>query len=157
MKTIDSQFKRWKMGELTMLGSFQTKLFQAYQIADAENQLKLDTVFPNWFLDFDTSKERNQKSKIAATLITQMSQNLVTEIKLYLDQNGSLEFEDTVNLSFASEEMTAVTKRDNYYMILTADTDSGEEYDYEIDDYGCISIDDLIWILEQIENVTRER
>lgn len=49
MKTTKSQFNKWKAGEITMLGSFQTMLFRTFQIADSENQQKLVATFPEWF------------------------------------------------------------------------------------------------------------
>lgn len=62
MEAIKSQFKRWKAGELTMLGSFQTALFHAFQIADSENQLKLSEAFPYWFLETDPVKKGTTKN-----------------------------------------------------------------------------------------------
>lgn len=155
METLKSQFKRWKAGELTMLGSFQTKLFQAFQIADSENQLKLSETFSYWFLDGESNeKKSNSKSQLINVSLKQMSVELITEIKEYLDRNGHLEFKDTVNLSYANEEMRIISKRDDKYLLVTSSNGFGE-CSYEIQDQGCISIEDLIWILEQIENNTK--
>lgn len=157
METLKSQFKRWKAGELTMLGSFQTKLFQAFQIADSENQLKLSETFSYWFLDGESNeKKSNSKSQLINASLKLMSAELITEIKEYLDKNGHLEFEDNVNLCYADEEMRITVKRDDKYLLLTCDNNFGQEYlAYEIQDQGCVSIQDLTWILEQIENKTR--
>ena len=156
METLKSQFKRWKAGELTMLGSFQTKLFQAFQIADSENQLKLSEAFPYWFLETDPSEKRNyKKSQIINDTLKQMSEELITEMKKYLDKHGQLEFKDNVNLSYANEEMRIIAKRDGKYLLITSGNSFGEEYSYEIQDQGRISIEDLLWILEQIENKTK--
>ncbi len=163
METLKSQFKRWRAGELTMLGSFQTKLFQAFQIADSVNQQKLSEAFSYWFLADESTKkipENTRKgsnnSQFISAALKQMCQELIIEIKEYLDKNGHLEFEDNVNLSYADEEMRIAIKREDKYLLLTCDNNFGQEYfTYEIQDQGCISIDDLIWIVEQIENTAK--
>lgn len=153
MEAIKSQFKRWKAGELTMRGSFQTALFHAFQLADSENQAKLSGAFPYWFLE--TDPRNYSKSQIINDTLKQMSEELITEIKKHLDKHCQLEFKDNVNLSYANEEVRIIAKRDGKYLLITSGNSFGEEYSYEIHDQGCVSIQDLTWILEQIENKTR--
>lgn len=76
-------------------------------------------------------------------------------MKKYLDKHGQLELKDNVNLNYANEEMRIIAKRDGKYLLITSGNSFGEEYSYEIQDQGCISIEDLIWILEQMENKTK--
>ncbi len=44
-------FGKWTRGEhgFTNLGSFQTKIFDAYWIADSDNEKILEKAFPFWF------------------------------------------------------------------------------------------------------------
>lgn len=156
MEAIKSQFKKWRAGELTMLGSFQTALFHAFQLADSENQAKLIGAFPYWFLETDPSEKRNySKSQIINDTLKQMAEELITEIKKHLDKHGQLELKDNVNLSYANEEMRTIAKRDDKHILITCDNSFGEEYSYEVQDQGSISVEDLVWILEQIEKNTK--
>ncbi|HYF66735.1 MAG TPA: hypothetical protein VD884_01305 [Ohtaekwangia sp.] len=73
-------------------------------------------------------------------------------IKKYLDKNKKLKFKETVNRSFANEEMTQIEKREERFLLITMDNNSGTElYEYEVEDSGNVSVYDLIWIMEQIE------
>lgn len=42
-------YELWASKELTNLGGFQTKLFEAYQHASGDNQAKLQLAYPEWF------------------------------------------------------------------------------------------------------------
>lgn len=43
-------FDFWLRGEICGFGSFQTRLFEAYKVADSDNTRLLQQAFPNWFL-----------------------------------------------------------------------------------------------------------
>jgi hypothetical protein len=97
-------------------------------------------------------KMRNKTSLSANAIITRVVNELTEEITNYLDEKQEFEFDDTANISFANEEMRMIVKRDDKYLLITLDNNSGSEfYEYEIEDWGKISVYDLIWILEQIE------
>ena len=50
-------FEMWKEGLIGNFGSFQTKILEAYKIADGGNMKRLEEAFPNWFLKkFPTTK-----------------------------------------------------------------------------------------------------
>ena len=46
-----SVYDRWSDGEpsLQNLGSFQTSIFKAFNLADIGNRVKLASAFPEWF------------------------------------------------------------------------------------------------------------
>ena len=97
-------------------------------------------------------KLRNKTSLSANALLTRIVNELTDEIKDYLDKRGELEFEDSVNISFANEEMRMIVKREDRYLLITLDNSNGNEfYEYEIEDWGKVAVYDLIWVLEQIE------
>lgn len=97
-------------------------------------------------------KTRNNMSRSANSILYRLTYELVAEIKTYLDEKEQLAFAESVNLSFADEEMRTIVRRDGKYLLLTIDNKSGSEYyEYEIENSGCVSVYDLIWILEQIE------
>lgn len=153
METITSQFRKWKAGEMNMLGSFQTALFHAFQLADSENQEKLSKAFPYWFSESGLNNGNITKSTHIDSELKRITNEVIVEIKTFLDKNGSLEFEDTVNMSYADEEMRMIAKEDGKYLLMSIDNKSGSEYyTYELNDEGSILIEDLIWILEQIED-----
>jgi hypothetical protein len=47
-KEILTVFQHWQRYHPNY-GSFQTRLFQAYEVADSANSRKLESVFPVWF------------------------------------------------------------------------------------------------------------
>ena len=51
MDSTKSQYNKWKAGELNMIGRFQAALFNAFQLADGENQESLSQTFPYWFME----------------------------------------------------------------------------------------------------------
>lgn len=42
-------YQKWNRGEIGNFGSFQTAILKAYQLADSNNQERLETAFPEWF------------------------------------------------------------------------------------------------------------
>ena len=44
-------YEKWIDGELSNFGSFHTSLLETYQKADSNNRIKLETAFPEWFVD----------------------------------------------------------------------------------------------------------
>jgi hypothetical protein len=98
-------------------------------------------------------KVRNNKTSPSATAsLSNLVHEITSEIEKYLDVKGELYFNETVNISFADEEMRMITKRDGKYLLITLDNKNGSEfYEYEIQDWGKVAVYDLIWILEQIE------
>jgi hypothetical protein len=80
---------------------------------------------------------------------------LVVRIKNYLNNNEELEFEENVNLSYKDEEIRLLMKHDNSYLIVTIDNQNGAGFNYDISNPEYLSIEDLIWIVEQIENEER--
>lgn len=56
-------------------------------------------------------------------------------------------------MSYADEEMRMIAKQDGKHLLMSIDNKSGSEYyTYELNDEGSILIEDLIWILQQIEH-----
>ena len=97
-------------------------------------------------------KFRNEKSLFANAIITSVVTELVQEIKKFLDRKSYLEFESTVNRSFADDEISMISKKGDKYLLVTLNNGiASESYEYELDDWGNVSVYDLIWITEQIE------
>jgi hypothetical protein len=100
-------------------------------------------------------KVRNVKDKMslsASALLTNLVNEITSEIEKYLDVKGELEFDEAVNISFEDNEMRKITKIDGKYLLITLDNKNGSQfYEYEIQDYAKVTVYDLIWILEQIE------
>lgn len=44
-------YEKWFDGELRNFGSFHTSLLETYMKADSNNRIKLETAFPEWFVD----------------------------------------------------------------------------------------------------------
>jgi hypothetical protein len=44
-------YEKWSEGKLCNFGSFHTSLLETYQKADSNNRIKLETAFPEWFVD----------------------------------------------------------------------------------------------------------
>jgi len=97
-------------------------------------------------------KFRNEKSLFANAIITSVVIELVQEIKKFLDRENQLEFEHTVNRSYADDEISMIAKKhDKYVLITLSDGIASELYEFELDDWANVSVYDLIWITEQIE------
>lgn len=95
---------------------------------------------------------RNEKSLFANAIITSVVTELTEEIKTFLDRNQELEFENTVNRSFAGDEISMISKKENKYFLITLNNGiASESYEFELDDWSNVSVYDLIWITEQIE------
>lgn len=43
-------YQMWQERLIGNFGSFQTKILEAYQIADEGNMRRLEEAFPNWFV-----------------------------------------------------------------------------------------------------------
>lgn len=43
-------YEMWRERLIGNFGSFQTKILEAYQIADLGNMRRLEEAFPNWFV-----------------------------------------------------------------------------------------------------------
>jgi len=59
----------------------------------------------------NVQKFNNHKSLFADAIVTSVAKELVQEIEKYLDDKQELEFNDTVNRSFANEQMRMVVKK----------------------------------------------
>jgi hypothetical protein len=95
---------------------------------------------------------KNKTVSVSARATVQaLFRELVCHIKSYLDKNEELEFAETANMSYADEEMRVLLKHDNQYLVLTSDNQSGHGFQYDVCDTAYLSIEDLIWIMEQIE------
>lgn len=46
----NSLYYFWNAGKVGNFGSFQTKIFEAYRIADCGNMEILQNAFPRWFV-----------------------------------------------------------------------------------------------------------
>lgn len=44
-------YEKWIDGDIGNFGSFHTSLLETYQMADSNNRIKLETAFPEWFVD----------------------------------------------------------------------------------------------------------
>jgi len=145
-----STYQKWEAGELTLLGSFQTTIFQAFRLAGSDNKERLCKAFPYWFSD---EPNRNTvSSEHTAEVLKQLTDSLVSEIRKYLDETDHLEFHQGVNISYANEEMKKIERINNHYMIVTSDNNFGQLFSHDIDDPAAIAIQDLLWILRQIES-----
>lgn len=151
-------FEKWNDGELCMLGGFQTTIFDAYRRAGHDNQEKLKKAFPYWFLtqseikQIEVNKEIAIDSSTADSKLTKLANNLVSEIKKFLDEKGNLKLEDGVNISYANEEMIEFEKVGDKYHVRTEDNNFGLSQSHDLDDRATVAVQDLIWMLEQIEN-----
>ena len=95
---------------------------------------------------------RNEKSLFANAIITSVVTELVQEIKKFLDRKNQLEFEHTVNRSYADDEISMIAKKHDKYLLITLNNGiASESYEFELDDWGNVSVYDLIWVIEQIE------
>ena len=97
-------------------------------------------------------KVRNHKSLFANAVVTSVVNELIQDIKIYLDGTKELEFSHSVNRSFANDEMYSIVKKEQKYLLTTKDNSFGNgRLEYEIEDFAEVSVYDLIWIMEQIE------
>jgi hypothetical protein len=78
-------------------------------------------------------KVRNKTSLSANAILGRIVNELVDEIENYLDEKGELEFDDTVNISFADEKMTMIVKREDRYLLIPSDN-SSDFNEYEIEE-----------------------
>lgn len=145
-----SAYIKWEHGELTFLGSFQTTIFQAYRLAGTDNQNRLCRAFPYWFLD-NPSIDEQSTSKEGKEILQELREKLMSQIQKHLDKNPNLKFSNTVTISYANQEMTRIQKIKRRYLLMTVDNDFGDNNIYELQDQTKVSIEDLVWILEQIE------
>jgi hypothetical protein len=76
---------------------------------------------------------------------------LVKKIEEFLDENKNLIFEENVNMSFFDEEMRLIMKRNERYVLLTVDNKYGTAKEHDVNDQSSLCIDDMIWIVMQIE------
>ena len=44
-------FIHWDNGRVGNFGSFKTSILQAYRLADSGNRKRLETAFPEWFVE----------------------------------------------------------------------------------------------------------
>lgn len=67
-------FEKWQDREhgYTNLGSFQTRLFEAYQVADSDNRQRLENAFSYWFRTKIEPDNKNCETRPSSVFI-QMS------------------------------------------------------------------------------------
>lgn len=61
MTIVKTLFEKWHTNEpgYTNLGSFQTRILSAYQIADEPNRKRLQAAFPHWFCKIEVVNADN--------------------------------------------------------------------------------------------------
>jgi hypothetical protein len=80
--------------------------------------------------------------------LTKLQNEVLASIVAKMKRKSSFEFEDTVNLSYADEEMRLLKKDGLKVKVVTLDNKSGiEGFEYDLTD---LPIDDLIWIETQL-------
>ena len=100
----------------------------------------------------NVQKFNNHKSLFADAIVASVAKELIQEIKKYLEDKQELEFNDTVNRSFANEQMRMIMKKQEKYLLIAMDNMTGSDYyEYEIEDCSEVAVYDLIWIMKQIE------
>lgn len=98
----------------------------------------------------------NPKSSIpkdATLALNRLQEQLLNVIESYLKVKRELAFTDSVNIMFADEAITRLEIEDNKIFVVTSDNIHGENYRYDLKDESTVAIQDLIWMVEQIENL----
>lgn len=97
-----------------------------------------------------------KNSKIFQELLRNLERQIFNIIKEYLDKNKSLKFTDSSTLMtcYPSHIMKGIRKVKRGYLLDTDDSGDGHgagKESFYINDWSAVLIEDLIFILEEIE------
>jgi hypothetical protein len=92
-------------------------------------------------------------SEEATAALQHLHTKLIGVIQRYLTIKREIEFGDNVNITFADETITHLQKDGDAIFVVTSDNIHGEVSKYQLCDQGTVAIQDLIWMVEQIEDL----